>query len=143
MTQLSPSFTLAELTATATGLPNVPTPRQVDRLRHLAACLEKVKAGPLQGMPVIVSSGFRSDAVNKAVGGSPTSDHRNGDAADIKCPKFGTPLQVAQAIVKAGIEFDQLILEPTWVHFGVGPRMRGEKLTKRRGSNVYEKGINP
>lgn len=91
MTSLSDHFTLEELTRTDTGIPNVPTPRQVDRLRHLAACLEKIKAKALNGLPVIVSSGFRSEAVNRAVGGSPTSDHRNGDAADIKCPKFGTP----------------------------------------------------
>lgn len=143
MTALSPHFTLAEMTVTDTGLLNIPSQAQVDRLIHTAENMEIVREKALGGLPVVVSSAFRCPAVNARVGGAPTSDHLKGDAVDFTCPRFGTPLEIAQAIVKAQIPFDQLILEPSWVHISFGPRMRNERLTKRRGSNFYERGINP
>lgn len=72
------------------------------------------------GKPITVNSGFRCEALNKAVGGSPTSDHMNGAAADIE----GTPptpeenrrlFELAQQL---NLPFDQLINENnfSWVH---------------------------
>ena len=72
-----------------------------------------------------ISSGYRSDALNKAVGGSPTSDHRFGRAADnnfyrtiVGQKKEVTPYEVASVIMRMKLEFDQIILYPTFVHIG-------------------------
>lgn len=132
--QLSPHFTLAELTVTGTGIDNEMTPemRQQGRLTTLAAFLEKVRAA-LGGNPVLVDSAYRNPEVNAAVGGVTDSAHMEGFAADIRCPGFGSPLMVAERLAAAGrsgaIAFDQLILEPTWVHISRDPRLRGELLT--------------
>lgn len=126
---MTPNFTLAELTRTDTGLPNTPDADQLANLERLAATLERVRR-VLGDNPLRVTSAFRSRAVNKAVGGSPTSTHVLGLAADFTCPRFGPPLAVCQAIEAAGIEFDQLIHEyGQWIHLGIGPRKRSQLLT--------------
>ena len=132
---MTPNFTLAELTVTNTGLANTPNADQLANIGRLAATLERVRR-VLGGKPLIVTSAFRSPAVNRAVGGSPTSSHVRGLAADFTCPRYGSPLQVCMAIEESGIEFDQLIHEyGRWVHFGIGPRERGEVLTiDKRGT---------
>jgi len=98
----------------------------------------------LGGRPIIVHSGYRSSQVNKAVGGAATSAHCFGLACDFVCPEFGTPYDVALAILKSDIEYDQLILEYGWVHVGLAQRgivFRRESLTKRSAEAAYESGI--
>ena len=133
--KLSPNFHLDEFvtsqTAARRGIDNRPTPEVIKRLRNTAKNLEKVRA--VLGKPILISSGYRSPALNKAVGGSATSDHMTGDAADFISPGFGSPIAVCRAIVAAGIKFDQLIEEGTWIHISFGPRMRGQILTMRNG----------
>ena len=76
-------FTIKELCKTSTGLPNVPNREQEANLVFL---IENV-LDPVRkelGQPIIVTSGFRSEAVNKAVGGVKNSVHKNGQAADIR-----------------------------------------------------------
>lgn len=134
--KLSANFHLDEFvtsqTAARRGIDNTPSPEVIKRLRNTAKGLERVRA--VLGKPILISSGYRSPALNKAVGGSATSDHINGDAADFISPGFGTPIAICRAIVAAGIKFDQLIEENgRWVHIGFGPRMRGQILTMRNG----------
>jgi zinc D-Ala-D-Ala carboxypeptidase len=122
--KLSPNFTLAELTASATakklGLDNAPLPEHLENLKRLAALLEEIRA--LLNAPIKVNSAYRSPAVNAAVGGVPNSRHALGLAADIVCPTYGSPLQVARAIDAAGLGYDQLIHEfGRWVHVGLSP----------------------
>lgn len=117
--RLSAHFTLAELTvsqaAARKGLDNTPPIEVMPALRLLALGLEGIRI--LLGAPIIVNSGYRSPAVNAAVGGSPTSQHMRGEAADIICPGFGSPRAVATRIVEAGIDYDQCIVEfGAWVH---------------------------
>ncbi|HYD23837.1 MAG TPA: D-Ala-D-Ala carboxypeptidase family metallohydrolase [Croceibacterium sp.] len=123
--QLSPHFTLAELirsdTATRKGIRNVPTRAQVAALTALCEhVLEPVRAH--FGRPVRVTSGFRAPAVCVAIGGSTSSQHTRGEAADFEIP--GVPnLDVARWI-RDTLTFDQLILEfytrgqpnSGWVH---------------------------
>jgi hypothetical protein len=120
--QLSPNFSLARFTHSGTarerGLDNQPGPEHLAHLRLLAAGLEEVQA--LLGAPLTISSGYRSPALNAAVGGVPHSLHALGLAADFVCPAFGTPLVVARAIAASPIAFDQVIHEyGRWVHFGL------------------------
>src|SRR5690606_28476100 len=91
------------------------------------------------GTPVLVNSGFRSAAVNKAVGGAATSQHRLGQAADIRVNGM-TSAQLARRIAELGLPFDQLIEEfGRWVHVSYGPRHRRQILraTSENGRTVY------
>jgi len=142
---LTPHFTLEELTASQTalrrGIDNTPTPRVVANLTRVAKLLEQVRKAV--GGPVTVSSGYRSRDLNKAVGGAAGSAHVEGLAADILAPGW-TPLKLAQTIRAASIEFDQLIYEGTWVHIGLSNSpLRGEVLTAHfdNGSVSYSKGL--
>jgi hypothetical protein len=122
MTQLTPNFSLAEMTTTSTGLPNIPTGVTLQNLTHTAQQMEKIRA-ILGNKPIRVNSAFRSDAVNRAVGGVTTSAHSFGFAVDFVCPSFGTPYDVCVAIAESGLTFDQLIHERRrWVHIGFGLR---------------------
>ena len=127
--QLSPNFSLDDLvyseTAEQNGIDNTPPPEIVENLKRLAAGLEAVRA--LLGGPLEISSGYRCAALNQAVGGSSTSQHLHGLAVDFACPAFGSPLEIARAIQRSGLEFDQCILEyGRWVHlsFSDAPRRR-------------------
>lgn len=81
MKRLTKHFSFDEMTATQTGLPNVPDEWQTHMLLHTAMKLEKVRA--LCGFPLPINSGFRSTPVNNAVDGSPNSYHLQGRAVDI------------------------------------------------------------
>lgn len=122
--RLSPNFTLAQLihseTAERLGIDNRPGPDHVANLGRLAAAMEQVLV--LLGQPVAINSGYRSPALNTAVGGAPQSRHALGLAIDFTCTGFGTPLQVAQAIAASSLPYDQLIHEfGRWVHLGLSP----------------------
>jgi len=127
---LSEHFSLSELTVTNTGLPNTPTTSQIQNLKRLAETLEEVRA--LFNLPLVVTSGFRSEAVNKKVGGSKTSAHAYGCAADFTV-KGKSVREVCEAIKKSGIKFDQLIDEGTWIHLSVDSRYRQQILSYRGG----------
>jgi hypothetical protein len=126
---LSDNFTLEQLTASEIairkGLSNVPSPEQIANLTELARTLERVRAvlGPFH-----VNSAFRSIKVNAALGGSPTSAHLDGYAADIVSVGRG-PQEVCKIIEGSGIPFDQLIQEGNWTHIAISPAMRGQILT--------------
>jgi hypothetical protein len=130
--RIVPSFYLSEFlhsdTAVRRGLDNTPDALSLANIRNfLAPGMQSVRE--LLGRPVVISSGFRSPAVNRAVGGSRTSQHMVGLAADFICPGFGTPLQVARALVASSIKFDQLIQEGTWVHVSFNAHPRRSVLT--------------
>ena len=135
----APDFTLDELLASQTAarqhLDNTPPPEALENITHLLAPgLQRVRE--LLRCPVLVSSGYRSPAVNRAVGGAKDSQHMRGQAADFTAPRFGSPLQVARVIAAhAGeIRFDQLIMEGTWVHVSFAGEPRGQVLTAHFGA---------
>ena len=133
---LSTYFSLAELTASQTadrkGIDNTPSDIVLGNLKLLCLTLDKVRM--LLGRPIYISSGYRSPMLNDAIGGSKTSSHLTGLAADFKCPGFGNTMTVFRKIAISGMAFDQLIAEfPSsatggWVHIGIGPRNRRQCL---------------
>lgn len=134
--KLSPHFTLAEFTisdyAIRHNLNNTPHSDVIENLKMLAAKMEEVRL--IVGHPLIITSGYRSRDVNRGIGGSPTSDHMEGLAADFyPLRERHKLLSVARKIAKALPEYDQLILEPHVIHIGIGPRMRRETLTIKQG----------
>jgi len=122
MTNLTPHFTLEELTHTDhRQFDNTPNEQELENLKRLAAFLEDIKEA-LGGKPVIVNSAFRSKQVNDAVGSKDTSQHRSGCAVDIRVPQL-TPDQVVRTIIEAGLPYDQLIREfDRWTHVSIPSR---------------------
>jgi len=145
MTQLSPHFSLEELTrsdvAVRNGWDNSPDDAVQANLMRLAEFLERVKV-LLDNKPVMINSAYRSKQVNDAVGSKDTSQHRLGCAADIRVPGM-TPDQVTQAIIGSGLPFDQVIREfDSWTHVSVpnreGEQPRGQALIiDKTGTRIY------
>ena len=143
---MTPHFTLAELTASETaernGIDNTPTPEHLENLQRLAEFLETVKA-TLGGKPVMINSAYRGPAVNEKVGGSKSSQHMIGCAADLRIPGMN-PDQVCRAIIEADLPFDQLIREfydPAkaaggWTHISV-PNTK--EMTPRKQALIIDK----
>lgn len=137
-------FTIEELTKTSHPVKNIPDETEKARLVKL---VDKI-LDPLReayGKPIIVTSGFRCDKLNKLVGGATSSQHRRGEAADIRT-KEDTPAEnkkLWNLIIKLKLPFDQMINESNfdWVHVSYGARNRRQKLdaVKRNGQWYYTK----
>lgn len=109
-------FSINELTKTSTGISNIPNAEQVANLIYLVENLLD-KAREELAMPITVTSGYRSEAVNRRVGGVATSQHTKGEAVDLVC---GDNAKLFNILKK--MNFDQLIwekgnnIQPAWVH---------------------------
>jgi len=119
--KLTDNFSLEEMIASEIGarkgLDNTPNATEIANLVRTAGLLEQVRKAV--GKPIIINSGFRSKAVNDAVGSKDTSQHRIGCAADIRVPGM-TPREVVQACIDAKLPFDQIIEEfNSWTHISV------------------------
>lgn len=123
MTQLTKSFSLIELssseTASRKGINNEPSLDVIQNLTTL--CIRVLQ--PLRdwyNKPISINSGYRSIALNKAIGGSSTSQHCKGEAVDFTVPKEDYKMVFNYII--SNMEFDQLIWEmgndeaPQWIH---------------------------
>lgn len=117
-------FTIGELTSSTTArrynIKNVPG---IMELNNLTSLVERL-LDPLRdllGKPIYVSSGYRCKALNSKVGGSKTSQHMKGQAADIYLKGLSN-IVIAKALVASGLEWDQCIIEkgtlqnPQWIH---------------------------
>lgn len=151
--KLTNNFSLEELTKSETalrrGLDNTPTVEVVENLKLLAEqVLQPVREHFAKG--VKVNSGYRAPEVNAAVGGSKTSDHCMGMAADIEIP--GVPNAELAQWIEANLPYTQLILEfytpgipdSGWVHVSYDPaNLKKQSLTavKREGKTVYLPGL--
>jgi hypothetical protein len=136
--QLTPHFSLAELTVTNQKIDNTPSKEVIVVLRTTAFYMEKVRE-ILGNVAITINSGYRSPDVNRQVGGTSNSSHTYGYAVDFTA--YGhTPLTISNILSKSNLKFDQLIYEKTWVHISFDPRMRGNILTLK-GKGKYVKGI--
>lgn len=152
---MSDHFSIAEMTessaAVRLGIDNTPDLATIARLGATVSALERVRS--LLGLPVHVNSGFRCEALERALcdadyrtwcerNGDTVGDtswaryfgkksHARGYAADFTCAQFGTPAEIVAVIAASDIPFDQCIEEGAWVHISFDPRMRGEVMTKR------------
>lgn len=151
--KLTANFTLSEMTKSETalryGMANEPSEKEIDNLRLL--CEEVLQ--PIRnfyGMGVKVNSGYRHPLVNAKVGGSATSDHCKGFAADIEIPGIANA-DLADWIV-ANLQFTQIILEfytpgvpdSGWVHVSYVPENLKKQVltaTKQNGKTVYLSGL--
>lgn len=147
---VTPSFRLSEFlrseTAVRRGLDNTPPAAVLANLTNiLAPGMQRVR--DLLETPVQITSGYRSPEVNRAVGGSGTSQHVLGLAADFVSPTFGSPRSIARFLAdnQAVLRYDQLIFEGTWVHISFTPAgaPRGQVLSAHfsQGGVTYSPGI--
>ncbi len=150
---LTKNFTLHEMTKSETALrhdlDNTPSQEVISNLQALAVnVLQPIRDH--YGTGVKVSSGFRHPEVNARVGGSRTSDHCRGMAADIEIPGVSNA-ELAEWI-KANLPFTQVILEfytqgipdSGWVHVSYDPaNLKKQALTavKQDGKTVYLSGL--
>lgn len=150
--KLGKNFSLHEFTRSQTAsrrnIDNTPDPVIVKRLEALVDnVLQPVRDH--FGRPVRISSGYRSPRLNRAIGGSRTSQHMQGEAADFEIPGLSN-YEVAKWM-KQNLNYDQLILEfytpgvpnSGWIHVSYGPRMRNQELTaaRIRGRTRYMQGL--
>lgn len=133
--KLSAHFTLNEFIrsdkAKEKRIDNTPPPDIIARLKVTAERMEQVR-DLLGGNAIHISSGYRNPVLNKAVGGTDTSDHMSGYAVDFVCPNFGTPYEICCAIRDSGLmaHVDQLIHEKLrWVHISFDPQCRKQLLS--------------
>ena len=120
--QLTEHFTISEFvrsdTATNRHIDNTPTTEVVDNLRAL--CRNVLEPARVDfGSPIYITSGYRCTALNKAVGGKPTSHHLRGEAADLHVRGVENLRKLYNAIKDHGV-FDQLLYESNgatkWIH---------------------------
>ena len=153
--KLTENFSLTELTrseaATRGGLDNVPGATEIENLRALAENILQPLRDAM-GQPMRVNSAYRGPEANAAVGGSKSSQHMSGQAADIELDGFDNRL-LAKKIVDMKLPFDQLIWEgykagdpnSGWVHVSHkrGGPQRGQVLTAtfKQGKAIYTQGI--
>ncbi|MFT6474751.1 MAG: hypothetical protein ACJAUS_002476 [Qipengyuania sp.] len=152
MDKLTANFTLSEFTASDTadelGITNEPTAIELANITTVAERLQAVRDYLNHALhdPVWlqITSGFRCEALNVAVGGSATSDHRTGLAADFKAWRADgraiSPKVLMRVVEELGW-FDQAIFYPgqTRIHVGYGPKMRAAMLQKSAsGYETYE-----
>lgn len=148
--EISANLTLKEvsksLTATRRGIDNEPQGEHLTNLIKLANNVFQ----PIRehfGKPIFVSSGYRSDKLNKAIGGSKTSQHCKGEALDLDNDGRGYPSNADIFwYIYDHLDFDQLIFEfgsmenPSWVHVSYkseGNRKQVLRASKSNGRTIY------
>jgi hypothetical protein len=140
--KLSEHFTLGELckTSVKTADGNIPSHVHIENLKRLCGWLEQLRTHPrplpkgveseYKETPIIINSGYRSEAVNRAVGGVPNSNHLTGCAVDIHVTGIEQLIHYASTLLDISEErqedFDELLLERSprgtyWLHFAVRP----------------------
>ena len=136
--KLSQHFTLGELckTSVKTADGNIPSHVHIENLKRVCGWLERLRQRcnlnkkekiKNKDEPIIINSGYRSPAVNKAVGGAPGSNHLTGCAVDIRCKGIEQAIRYAFILLdiseERGEPFDELLIEKSaksvWVHFAV------------------------
>jgi len=148
---LSEHFTLEELTFSDTaqrlGISNVPNEAALQNLTRTAKLLEEIRT-LLRNNPLHINSGYRGPELNAKIGGSKTSAHMEGRAADFTCSAVGTPLSIAKTIYYSDLlnDCDQVIFEGTWLHVavpkeGVAPRRQVLTAHFSNGKVTYTEGL--
>jgi len=144
--KLSNNLSLSEVTrsesAKRAGISNMPTAEHIENFKVLA---EKVFQ-PIRehfGVPIHISSGYRSKELNAKIGGSATSQHCKGEAIDIDMDGSGDGVSNADVFnfIKDNLEFDQMIWEfgtdknPDWVHVSFSKTKNRKQILKAIKSN--------
>lgn len=132
--KLSPHFTLAEVTKTRHG-ENIPNEEEIERLRIVVLHAEVIRAefSPLHGLTV--TSGFRSEEVNRKVGGAPNSAHLYGCALDLVPNNPDVEIEeIWRWLPNSGLLYDQAIWEigkrSQWLHYGLPrPGTKARRMT--------------
>lgn len=155
MSNLSKNLSLSEMTKSVTairlGIDNTPTETHLNNMKALANNVFQ----PIRdyfGKPIIISSGYRSEKLNKAIGGSLTSQHSKGEAMDIDNDGTSVSNKEIFDFIKDNLDFDQLIGEGlsgngdyNWIHVSYSATRKNRKeiliADFSTGKAVYKKYI--
>lgn len=146
MTALSPHFKLNEFTDNSHGIINIPDDQQIKSL--ILWCMNIGE--PLRAhfkLPIIITSGFRSKALNEVVGGVATSQHTKGEAVDFHIPSIANA-DIWRYII-GNLDFDQLIAEKLkendanagWIHCSYTAKNNRHDCISFLGDGKYVKGL--
>jgi len=132
--RLSKNFTLSEITRSNTAarlnISNAPSEEHLNNMQTLIRDLIQPMRDAIG--PVRISSGYRSPALNRAIGGSSKSQHCKGQALDIQFWKDGEMCnkEIYDWVIKKGLEFDQMINEFdfAWIHISLRPDGNNRKM---------------
>jgi hypothetical protein len=143
--KLSKHFSLAEFinseSAKRNGIDNKPTEEHIGNIKSLCEnVLEPIREH--FKVPIHISSGYRSDALNRLIGGSKSSQHSVGQAADVDMEITGVSNKQIFDYIRGNLDFDQLINEfdYSWIHVSYkkqGNRKQVLKAIKTNGKTVY------
>jgi len=146
--RLTTHFSVEEFVASQTAdrrdIDNSLTSNLLASARHTCNGLEQVRS-LLGGLPILISSGYRSPELNRAVGGSRGSQHMLAQAVDFTCPGFGSVADTIEKIMQSDIPYDQLIREFAtvpgrgWVHisFTMLPPRKQVLIIDQDGTRAY------
>lgn len=145
--KLTKNFDLGEFlisqTAERHGIDMTPPRYVIDNLKSLCVHVLQPIRDAAQA-PISISSGYRPLDLNSLIGGSKTSAHMQGEAADFNVAGL-TPYETCELVIRLKLPFDQVIHEfGRWVHVGIRQVPRGEVLTAYRdkaGATRYIKGL--
>ena len=129
--QISKNFNLKEFTKSATAKKlNIDNSKVPEYVKNNIKEMVFQVLQPLRDYidkPITINSGYRCLKLNAAVGGVPTSQHVQGQAADIKVDGLSS-FEIAQAVLDLHLPYDQLILYNDFVHISIGTRDRRQLL---------------
>lgn len=145
-TPISKYFTWEEVTGSLTAVSHKIDNSVPENLKaaaiHTAQQMDKVRE--FLKKPIRVNSWYRCLALNTLLKSKPTSQHCKNEAVDFICPTYGTPYMICKAIAESDLDFDQLIMENTWVHisFSSMPNVQNRRqvLTLLK-DGTYAKGL--
>lgn len=138
-------FKLSEFAVSDTypKLVEIPTGNIKNNVENLVEkILDPIRASI--GIPITITSGYRNKNLNKAVGGSSTSNHLYGYAADCVCGnKRSDNLKLVYAILNLGLDYDEIIIEkgtltsPRWIHIAIKPFNNRKKFLYTPDGRTY------
>ena len=145
---LSKNFSLNEFTksvsAIRNGIDNSPTPEHIRSIQLLVKCVLQPLREAL-GSPIRITSGYRSESLNKLIGGSKRSQHCKGQASDIQFKVDGVMDNkiIWNKVIELGLPFDQMIneFEYTWIHISYNEEYNRKSLLeayKENGRTKYK-----
>ena len=133
---LSEHFLLGEFTrSNHPEVYNIPSHEAIANLKRLCVWLEVLR--DKVGHPIVINSGYRSQQLNRKVGGAPTSNHLTGCAVDIRTSGFEQAIEYTAILIayatESNQEFDELLIEKNrygavWLHFAVRPKDNRHKV---------------
>lgn len=131
MEQITYNFNISEFIESDTALKHMIDNTPDEEAKKNIRLLVKNLLQPLRSLyrkPIYINSGYRCHRLNELVGGVPTSQHCKGQAADCRCLD---PKKLLNILIGSGLDFDQAILYPTFLHLSYDPDRNRQMIIRK------------